>query len=52
MKTTANSVIANQISSRLLKNSICRLLKKISEARRAKDRSFGFRSGQARRRRT
>jgi hypothetical protein len=38
METTANSVTANQISSRLLKNSVCKLLKKISEARRAKDR--------------
>jgi hypothetical protein len=33
----------------VLKNSVHRLLKKISEARRAKNRSFGFRSGQARR---
>ena len=48
METTAKAATANQISSRLLKNSFCRLLKKISEARRAKDRSFGFRSGQAR----
>jgi hypothetical protein len=30
----------------LLKNSDCRLLKKVSEARRAKNRSFDFRSGQ------
>ena len=27
--------------NRLIKNSVCRLLKKISEARRAKNRSFG-----------
>ena len=31
----------------MLKNWVCRLLKKISEARRAKNRSFDFRSGQA-----
>ncbi len=30
------------LSSTLLKISVCRLLKKISEARRAKNRSFGF----------
>ena len=34
-------------TSSVLKNSDCRLLKKISEARRAKNRSFDFRSGQA-----
>ena len=28
METTANSVTANQISSRLLKSSVCRLLKR------------------------
>ena len=29
-------------SSRLLKKELCRLLKKISEARRAKNRSFDY----------
>src|SRR5438128_205458 len=33
--------------ARFLKNFVGRLLKNISEARRAKDRSFGCRSGQA-----
>ena len=41
METTTNSATANQISNRLLKSSVCRLLKKSSEARRAKNRSFG-----------